>query len=276
MKKQKPPWIATVLIESNEQYGHTDNKPRLHLLLKILKETASKTRGSGIILFPAGFFTSNRFKPSTKYQQWIKPIKRELNKIKNRRIVVVFGVDGRNSSKGQFPMFRDQIALAVDRTGLISVARKFNPIGSEKETTLLAKDYLAKENGKSRIFELNGKRVYLAVCYDIYFRQRDLQNPGADVILNCIHRFNSRSDPSGASGDTYWARHGFAGASMLWKCEVYGSAVFYGRRVPERWPSGVMVDANIKNTKTWRYEDNLIKKGKKLMLPLQKKRSAFY
>lgn len=45
---------------------------------------------------------------------------------------------------------------------------------------------------------------------------------------------------------------------MKWKCPVYGSVVFYGRKIPERWPSGVLADERNESTKTWRYEDNLI------------------
>lgn len=266
MKKRKPPWIATALIESNEKYGLTNNQKRLNLFLKILKETASKTRGSGILLFPAGYFQSSIFKPSTKYQQWISPIKRELNKIKNRRIVVVFGVDGRNASKGKFPMFKDQIALAVDRNGIVAEARKFHPTNGEKGFTVLAKDYLAKEDGKSRIFELNERKFYLAVCYDLYgIRHLNLTNPGISEVLNLIHMFNKRSDPIGGSGDVYWAKNGMAGASMKWGgVPVYGAVILYGRKIPERWPSGVMVDVNIKNTKTWRYKDNLIERVQRM------------
>lgn len=191
MKKQNSPWIATALIESNEKYGYTDNQKRFHLLLKILKETASKTRGSGILLFPAGYFQTSRFKPSTTYQKWINPIKRSLNQIRNRRIVVVIGVDGRNASKGRFPIFKDQIALAVDRSGIIAVAKKFHPTAGEKNTTVVAEDYLAKEKGKSRIVGLNGKRFYLAVCYDCMGVKRNRSNPNVNGILNLIHQFTA-------------------------------------------------------------------------------------
>ena len=269
MKKQKPPWIATALIESNEKYGFTNNsnKPRLYLLLKILKETSSQKSGSGIILFPAGYFQTSRFKPSTKYQQWIKPIKRELNKIKNRRIIVVFGVDGRNSSKGQFPIFKDQIALAVDRSGILAAARKFHPTAGEKGTAVVAENYLAKERGRPRMFGINGRNFYLAVCYDLYgIRQKDLPNPGVNGgVLNMIHQFTARCQCEtemckcgAASGDVYWAKNGMAGASMKWKCPVYGSVVFYGRKIPARWPSGVLANGKNGSTKTWRYDDNFI------------------
>lgn len=280
--KKKPPWISTVLLEEfQERYGHTDNQKRLNLLLKILKETSSNTRGSGILLFPAGYFQTSHFKPSTKYQQWIKPIKRELNKIKNRRIVLVFGVDGRNASKGRLPIFKDQIALAVDRKGIVAEGRKFYPTAGEKNTTVLAKDYLTKENGKPRMFILSGKTFYISTCYDLY-GQKHFPNPGVNGVLNLIHQFTSRCQCEtdickcgSASGDVYWAKNGMAGASMKWKCPIYGSVVFYNRKIPERWPSGVMVGANIKNTKTWRYEDNLIDKDEESNVILPKETATY-
>ena len=275
MKTQKPPWIATVLLEEfQERYGHTDNKKRLQILLKILKETASKTRDSGILLFPAGFFQTARFKPSTKYQQWISPIKRSLNQIRNRRIVVVIGVDGRNASKGQIPMFKDQVALAIDRSGIMAEARKFHPTNGEMGFTVLAKDYLAQENGRSRIFELNGKRFYLAVCYDCMGIKRNRLNPNVNGVLNLIHQFSARCQcetetcrcENNASGDVYWARHGLAGASLIWGASAYGSVIFYRRKIPERWPSGVITHRKNGNTKTWRYEDNIIKRENEILL----------
>ena len=53
-------------------------------------------------------------------------------------------------------------------------------------------------------------------------------------------------------------KNGMAGASKKWKCPVYGSVIFYGREIPERWPSGVLANGKNGNSKTWRYEDNLI------------------
>ena len=164
-------------------------------------------------------------------------------------------------------MFKDQIALAVDRNGIIAEARKFHPTTGEKSTTVLANDYLSKENGKSRNFELNGKKFYLAVCYDLYgIRQRNLRNPGVDGVLNLIHQFTARCQCEteickcgSASGDVYWAKNGMAGASVNWKCPVYGSVIFYGRKIPERWPSGVLAKGKNGSKKTWRYEDNLMK-----------------
>ncbi len=58
-----------------------------------------------------------------------------------------------------------------------------------------------------------------------------------------------------SSGDSYYARNGFGGASKKWACPVFGSAVFYGRKVPERWPSGVMWNAGDKSTRDCTYNE---------------------
>ncbi len=268
------PEIATVLIESDEQYEYAD-KQRLDLLLEILKEFASKTQDSGILLFPAGYFHTSHFKPSTKYEKFISPIKEALNKIKNRRIVVVFGVDGRNTSKTS-KGFKDQIALAINRSGVIAAARKFHPAPGEEEYVEPATDYLAEENGKSRIFDLNGKRFYLAVCYDVY-AIKNYKNPTealskpkkkVDAILNCIHGFN----PTGpGSGDSYWARKGMAGASRKWRCPVYGSAIFFEGKKIKNWPGGVLCkDKMNESIQDWKYADNKIKKANQFEVPSSK------
>jgi len=78
-----------------------------------------------------------------------------------------------------------------------------------------------------------------------------------DVILDLVHGFYPKGE--GGSGDVYFAKHGFAGASKEWDCLVFGAAVFFNRKIPERWPSGVYWNQGGKNTQKWRYEDNPIK-----------------
>ena len=57
---------------------------------------------------------------------------------------------------------------------------------------------------------------------------------------------------------------GFVGASKQWGCPVFGSAVFFNRPIPERWPSGVYWNQGSKSTKTWRYDNNPVKKSRSL------------
>jgi hypothetical protein len=70
----------------------------------------------------------------------------------------------------------------------------------------------------------------------------------------------------------YWAKNGMAGASMKWKCPIYGSVVFFNRKIPERWPSGVLANEKNGNTKTWRYENNLIKVSSRFELTINENR----
>ena len=267
MMNGRYPRVATVLMESKGQYGRTDNEERLKVLLETIKKTTPKTTGSGIILFPAGYLQTGRFKPSyKKYHQWTTPIKRALTLIKNRRVIICFGIDGRFNLENPLKSPKDQIVLAVDRTGVIAAARKFHPTKSEKSEIEVADNYLAGEKNKPRIFKLSGKRYYLAVCYDVFgICQRNLPNPGVDGILNPIHKFTARCQCEGeickcgaTSGEVYFARHGMAGASMKWGVPVYGSVVFYERKIPTKWPCGVLVGGKSLNMKAWKYEDNAL------------------
>ena len=77
------------------------------------------------------------------------------------------------------------------------------------------------------------------------------------MILNHVHRFNPKGEPS--SGDVYFAKNGFAGASKEWNCLVFGAAVFFKREVPDRWPTGVYWNCGSKSVQKWSYNDNPIK-----------------
>jgi hypothetical protein len=152
---------------------------------------------------------------------------------------------------------RDQIAIAVDKTGILAKGRKFYTAPGEDQIEL-APNFSSAEDGKSRIFELNGTRYYMCVCYDIFgLRHKDLSNPGVDVVLNLVHAFYPSGE--GPSGEPYFARHGFAGASKQWGCLVFGTAVFFNRKIPEHWPTGVYWNQGDKSTTKWRYSDNPIK-----------------
>lgn len=57
------------------------------------------------------------------------------------------------------------------------------------------------------------------------------------------------------AGDVDFARKGFAGASQQWQCPVFGTATFFGREVPENWPSGVLFTDRDKSVRHFKYED---------------------
>lgn len=246
-------WVATVIIQSNHNKHHS-NDDRMNALSEIVNHIAKKTSGDGVILFPGGWFYTGEKNPNTIYVRRKKEIKAILEEIEDH-IIVCAGIDG---TVDEEEYSHDQIAIAVSKGGIDAMGRKFHPAPKEIGHVELAKDCLSGEDGKSRIFELNGIKYFMCVCYDTYgIRHKNLPNPNVDVVLNFVHCFYPRG--VGPSGDTYFARHGFAGAAKQWDCPVFGTAVFFNRNIPERWPSGVVWDQGDKSTKEWLYENNPIK-----------------
>lgn len=232
--------IATVLNSLDEEFD-----PDLYFT--ILRDISKK---ADIILFPAGYF---HYVNSNEYtQETLELIVDEITNIlkeSEKLIVVCLGVDVDNQN--------DQIALAIDNSGIISKARKFHPTQGEKGYIRISKDYLENEDKYERTFEIKNKKFYLAVCYDIYgIRQKSLDNPGVDYILNLIHGFYPKEE--GKSGDVYFARLGLGGASKQWDCPVFASATFIRRDIPKNWPSGFMLKDNNVNLQSISYEDNIL------------------
>jgi len=74
----------------------------------------------------------------------------------------------------------------------------------------------------------------------------------------------------GPAGTSFFAKHGFAGASKRWSCPVFGTAVFFSCNIPENWPTGVYWNQGSKNTKKWRYADNSVRSGDNFCLKIKK------
>jgi hypothetical protein len=226
-------------------YKH-HNEERLNVLSTFVKSILKQSTGDGLILFPAGMFYTEDKAASTFYnrvQETLIPVLKQTND----HVIVCTGVDSA----------RDQIAIAVDKTGIIAKGRKFHPAPGEDQIEL-APDYSTDEDGKSRIFELNGTRYCMCVCYDIFgLRHKDLHNPGVDVVLNLVHCFYQPG--KGPSGLALFAKHGLAGASKQWKCPVFAAVVFFKPNIPMHWPTGVYWNQGDKSTRFWRYSDNPIK-----------------
>lgn len=248
----KDDFIATTVIQST---GYPDKEARMTLLSAVIKQVENMTDSHGIILFPAGYFNAGQAGASTILQGVAEEIRGRLAEI-GRNIIVCVGIDG--SIEGS--LVKDQLAVAVNKEGISAVARKFYPARVEKGKIYLASGCPSyKEQGCPRIFSLNTRRYYIAVCYDAFgIKNLQLKNPGVSAILNCVHSFYPSKQ--GASGVSLFTRHGFAGASKQWGCPVFGTAVFFNRRVPEDWPTGVYWNQGNKSTKDWRYSDNPIKK----------------
>jgi hypothetical protein len=240
-------------------------------IVEILDEVEEKrTKGDGVILFPGGYLNSGEKKAEIIFESTSKYLKKRLEKL-NRNIIICIGIDGclGRGFPQDFP--KDQMAMAVSKEGIIAIGRKFHPTSEEEKQIQAAGSYQSLEYWKSRnfsrIFPLNGRRFFLAVCYDIFgIKQKSLPNPGVDIILNTVHQFTPRCKCKGnkckcgaASGAVDFARKGFAGASKQWSCPVFGSVVFFKRNIPQKWPSGVYWNQGGKSTQIWRYEDNPIK-----------------
>ncbi|MCH8902861.1 MAG: hypothetical protein IIA45_02980 [Bacteroidetes bacterium] len=232
--------IFTALIQQN---GRSSNHERTNLLLAILKHIPNKT---DILLLPGGFYTT-RSNATTLYKYAKRKVTKELKK-RSHNLVVVLGIDGRRQ--------RDQMALAIDKGGITSIARKFYPTSNEE--IYIANDYMSQEFDHDRIIKVKRKRIYLAVCYDTFgIRHLDLENPGVDMVLNLIHIFYPKGQRR--SGESYFVRHGLAGASKQWSCPVFGATVFYQREIPVNFQSGVTWSSGYRSTQQWKYKYNRMK-----------------
>lgn len=277
-RENKPDnWIATVLIDSKREKDPTKNSHRLKDFYKIIENICRNRYGDGIILFPAGYFHTGEDEPRTYYNTIKDAITPTLDASPSHVFVCV-GIDGRwhrernpnqeNPSKEDAWWWwdQDQIAVAIDRDNIQAIGRKFHLRQEESERNkdtgiprVQKAEYYDdryRENGKSRFFTLNNSRYYLAVCYDGYAHQRSdkyERNPGTDVILNLIHRFPKKGEGSGLSRQV---NNGFKGISEMWKCPIFGSAIFINRPDPiRRWPSAGYCPDNFPRGKCGNYDD---------------------
>jgi hypothetical protein len=254
-------WISTVILKLERGHCYSEEISKeinFQILSNVISDILNEVEGDGIILFPAGLINTgnDRAKVYREIVRYITP----LLKKEKRKVFVCIGIVG-DKKDG---LYGDQIALAIDKNGIQAAGKKFCLTKKEKGYVTPADNYLVGEDGFSRTFALNGVRYYLSVCYDIFgLKEGGIENKNTDVILNLVHCFcpKGRKDmeceeKSGvSSGDSYYARHGFGGASKKWACPVFGAAVFFGRKVPEKWPSGVMWNGGDKSTKYCNYKE---------------------
>lgn len=234
--KQSTILIGTCCIES---YKSINNTKRENLLLQLIELLNDKL---DLLLLPAGFFEFD-YKPNDINDLFVNEIQEYL-RLLDSKMVVCYGIDGRSNT--------DQIGVAINKEGLLSAGRKFYHTDNSIQ---LADNYKSKELGKERIFQIENKKFYIAICYDGFrIRKENLKNPGVDVILNLVHGFNPSGE--GGSGDVYFARHSFAGASKQWGCPIFGAAVFERRVISKNWPTGVLWNQGDKSTQNWSYNKN--------------------
>lgn len=250
--------IATVIIQS-PQLRQPSNKDRTSLLENIIMQVGKYV---DVILLPAGFYKEKR-KPNYMYSEIENCVKEYLNR-EGLNTIICLGIDGRNG--------KDQIGLAINRQGIISIGRKFYPTDEEANSIDIADDYLSTENGYSRIVQLKGKKLYMAICYDGFgIRKQNLANPQVDGILNLVHGFYPHG--CGGSGEVYFAKYSFAGSSRQWKCPTFGAATFFDRDIPDKWPTGVLWNQGGKNVQEWKYLDNVINPIKQIETSLKNEKA---
>lgn len=221
-------WVATVVLQSNGKYSNSD---RLDVLSRVIDHVVKNTEGNGVILFPGGWFSAGNQGAQTLYK-WVEERVGRILGERDKNLIACMGIDGRETSEWA----KDQIGVAISRNGIIALGRKFHPAPSEKEYVDLAQDHLAREEGKTRVFELGGRKYFICACYDSFgIKHKELQNPDVDIILDLIHRFKPKES------EANFARHGLAGASNQWRCPVFAATVFF-KPIPPDWPSGVYWD----------------------------------
>ena len=237
--------VRTVLIESNDNYSNASRGKIVEKVINLYKE------GSSILVFPGGTYKLDKI--TQKNLEAIgKEVKNYLSKSK-ADIIVCLGVDS-----SDYNMVH-QLGMAVSKKGILAIGRKFHPTAGEKHEIKKAESANAKEFGYDRTFTFQGKKCFLAVCYDGFgIKHQNLRKRGVDLIFDLIHGFYPKGSNLG-SGDVYFAKHGLAGAAKQWDCPAFGAVVFFNRPVPPNWPSGVIWTKGKLSTQKWKYVDNPLK-----------------
>jgi len=230
-------FLATVTLESCTDKNVEKNEDRLTCLLAIADRLASTIQGDCIILFPGGWFHTDRAPAKDILETVTSRIRDHLANYPSEMILCL-GIDGLMTPE-RFD--RDQLGLAVGRSGLLALGRKFHRSQGDIEGKVIsAPDHLALEQGYDRTFTLNGHRFFLAVCYDIKgIANRRLTNPGIDVVLNLVHFFYSNKEGQGLSGVADFTRKILPNASRQWGCPVFATATFVRRRITEKYRTGM-------------------------------------
>lgn len=245
------PWLATITLD-NAREGNYSPKTRLSAVPKVIHGLATEGYPSGgVLLFPGGWLDAGDAVPDEEYCR--RAVDALMPALKGTGHAVCLGIDGGADADG---FARDQLALVVrDGEGTCAMARKFAPSPQERGRISLCENFAAGEAGYPRTFMHQGRTYFPAVCYDSYGISHGAgPNPGVDAVLNCVHCFYPKGQ--GPSGETYFAKHGFAGAAKQWGCPVFGTAIFYNRSMPPAWPTGVAWNCGEKSTTRWRYDEN--------------------
>jgi hypothetical protein len=228
--------VVTVTLECEGS-----DAPKKEYRDEILKKVVQTFGKEDIILLPAGFYDVRNSKEEI---QAVVEVSRLLSEMKAKSVVCM-GIDVGNDT---------QLAVAIDRSGVIAKGRKFFPAGEEKDYLNLAKSYDSEESGYKRFFPCNKKQFYLAVCYDVFgIRKRKIANPGVDAVLNLVHGFTRSGQGSGLP---FFVKFGFAAGSLHWDCPVFSAAVFFDKKVKNtKWQPGFKCRKDVKSLRSIKYAD---------------------
>lgn len=265
-------WLAAVTLQSNsfkypndsEEENREKNEDRFRALSQIVTKFSQDLTGTGIILFPGGYFHSGKQAVDSKDTSFLNTITeriisllKELGKASSSNLVVCLGIDGKVilDEGDYYRIDTDQIAIAISREGLLAFAKKFYPTDEkEKKVVNLAESYTSLEFalGKKypRIFQLGGKSFYLAVCNDVEGLKQE--NPLNNEAIFCFMHGNYLLKDEGPTGN-YMVTRGFAGLSRNWGIPVFGTVVFINRQIAPKWRTGIYFrryDKNLKDCKT--------------------------
>lgn len=226
-------WIATVTLEMKSGKEPRLNPEPMKDLKIIVTRILEEVDGDGIVVFPAGFFNTGSEEIQCSYYSEISSFIQNALPDNDANIVVVAGIDGYEDAKKNA---RDQVAIAVNKTGILSIARKHWPTEDDKKFGLKKSYYSDPECGKTRFFSLNGIRYYVAVCYDVCAgHQGGIKDQATfNVILNPIHKFEQ------GNSIVDFVRKGMGIESRQWNCPVFGSVKFIkGSTISDTWKAGV-------------------------------------
>ncbi len=240
--------VVTVLFECRDHYRARD---RLDAIQEVIDAVSRSSRGATLLLFPAGWIKAPVGTSTARALDQIVRFTQGALRPARANVTVCVGVNGRRIRGNAY----DQLAVVVGATGVQAIARKFYAAPGEKIDA--PGRWSEGESGFSRTVQFGGKRLFVAVCYDVFaIRQLLLPRPrGVDGVLNLVHGFG-RAGTAG-SGDVLFARHGLAAASCAWRrSPVFASASFFDRPIAPRWPSGVRWRGAATSTMTWTYGDN--------------------
>jgi hypothetical protein len=246
-------FVATVCLEQRLRdfypnirgYNYTE---KVHIIGHLLDYFGEVRRGEpGIILLPGGYFSNDNSDYNVEFLTDLvtNDLMYELRIRDIEKIAIVTGIDSDPINEDS-DIMRDQLALAVDSHQILGLGRKWYPTKVEREHIHAASGWNKTERDRSRIFGFHGKVFYMAVCYDSFgLRKFDVPNgfgheykEKVHGVLNVVHQFMPTGKKN--SGNVYFAKHGFAGLSNHWNVPVFGATTFYGREIPDAWPTAVL------------------------------------